>query len=75
VVERVGRKFLLNEGERKGILARLIEGADLSLYGLHSAITRHSADIDQYDRATEMERMGGDLIEMPANEARALIAA
>jgi hypothetical protein len=75
VVERVGRRFMLNEGERKGVLARLIEGADLSLYGLHSAITRHSADVVEYDRATELERLGGEIIDMPVNDARALIAA
>jgi hypothetical protein len=65
VVEKAARRFSFNEGERKGILARLIEGADLSRYGLHAAITRHSQDtaID-YDRATEMERIGGEVIEM-----------
>ena len=75
VVERVGRKFAFNEGERKGILARLIEGADLSLYGLHSAITRHSADIEEYDRATELERAGGEVIDLPANAVKELLAA
>src|SRR6266705_1117778 len=33
VIERVGRRFSLNEGERKGVLTRLIEGGNLSLYG------------------------------------------
>lgn len=69
VVERVGRRFSFNEGERKGILARLIEGGDLTRYGLHSAITRHSQDEGiVYDRATEMERIGGELIELPRGE-------
>jgi hypothetical protein len=75
VIERVGRKFAFNEGERKGILARLIEGADLTRYGIHSAITRHSADVEDYDRATELERIGGDVIELAANDWRALAAA
>jgi len=65
VIERVGRKFSLNEGERKGILGRLIQDADLSRYGLHAAMTRYSQeDANNYDRATEMERIGGDIIEM-----------
>lgn len=75
VIERVGRRFAFNEGEKKGILARLIEGADLTRYGVHSAITRHSADVEDYDRATELERIGGDVIELAANEWQAVAAA
>jgi hypothetical protein len=75
VVERVGRKFSLNEGERKGVLARLIEGGTLNLYGLHAAITRHSADVEEYDRATELERIGGDIIDLPASSVKELLAA
>jgi len=65
VVERVGRRFSFNEGERKGVLAALIAGGDLSRYGVHSAITRYSQeDAVAYDRATEFERIGGEVIEM-----------
>jgi len=76
VIERVGRRFSFNEGERKGILARLIEGADLTRYGVHAAITRHSQEEAMtYDRATELERIGGDVIDLAANDWRALAAA
>lgn len=69
VIERVGRKFSFNEGERKGILGALIEGGDLTRYGLHAAITRYSQDEKiAYDRSTEMERVGGEVIEMSQNE-------
>lgn len=76
VVERVGRKFSLAEGERKGVLAALIRDADLSRYGLHAAITRYSQDnaVD-YDRATELERLGGDVIELQPGQWRELVAA
>lgn len=67
-VEVVGKKHSLAETERKGVLARLIEGADFSRYGLHSAITRHAADVDSYDRATELERLGGTIIELPRSQ-------
>lgn len=73
VIERVGKKFGLAEGERKGILSRLIEGADLTRYGVHSAITRHSADVGDYDRATELERLGGSIIELPAKDWQEVI--
>lgn len=66
VVERVGRRFSLTEGERKGVLSRLIESGDLTRYGVHSAVTRHSQEqAISYDRATELERIGGDIIELP----------
>jgi hypothetical protein len=72
VVERVGKRFTLNEGERKGVLSRLIEGGDLTRYGVHAAITRYSADSDSYDRATELERIGGDVIELNPGDWREL---
>lgn len=75
VIERVGRKFGLGEGERKGVLQTLIEDGDLSRYGLHSAITRFSQDVDDYDRATELERMGARVIELPRGEWKALAEA
>lgn len=69
VVERVGKRFNLLEGERKGVLATLIEGGDLTRYGLHSAVTRFSQDkAVSYDRATELERIGGDVIELPRHD-------
>ncbi len=68
VIEVVGKRFNVNEGERKGILGALIEGGDLSRYGVHSAITRFSQDVADYDRASELERMGGRIIELPRNQ-------
>lgn len=68
VIEVVGKRFSLNEGERKGVLGALIEGGDLSRYGVHSALTRFSQDIEDYDRASEFERLGGKIIELPRNQ-------
>lgn len=73
VVERAGKKFNLLQGERKGILQRLIEGGDLTRYGLHSAITRHAEDVEDYDRATVLERVGGEVIELPRNQWEAIL--
>jgi hypothetical protein len=65
VIERVGRRFSLTEGERKGVLAKLIEGADLTRYGLHAAVTRYSQELSvNYDRATELEKVGGEIIDL-----------
>ena len=75
VIEKVGKRFNLLEGERTSVLRQLIEGADLSKYGIHAAITRASQDVDSYDRATELERIGGDVIELAPNEWRELAVA
>lgn len=75
VVEQTGKRFSLGEGERKGILSRLIEGGDLSRYGLHSAVTRYSADVEDYDRATELERIGGQIIDLPRNQWQEVLKA
>lgn len=68
VVEVVQRQFQLNDSERSGILTQLIKGGDLTQYGLLNAITRHSQDVKDYDRATELERMGGLVLELPKSD-------
>lgn len=67
-VELTARHFDLQEGEKKSVLKHLIEGGDLSRYGLFNAITRTAEDLADYDRATDFERMGGKVIELAANE-------
>src|SRR5262249_46554507 len=75
VVERFGRKHAVSDDSRKGILQRLIEGADLTRYGLHAAVTRASQDVADYDQATELERLGGEVIELPRQAWKELLAA
>lgn len=74
VIELVGKRLNLLEGERQGILQRLIEGGDLTRYGLHSAVTNFAESVDSYDRATELERAGGRIIELPRNEWKEILA-
>lgn len=64
VIERVGKRHGLLEGERTSVLQHLIRGGDLTRYGLHSAITRTAEDLPDYDRATELERLGGAVIDL-----------
>jgi len=64
VVERVASTYALTEGERGGVLNHLISDGDLSKYGLVNAITRTSQDVESYDRATELERLGGQVLEL-----------
>ena len=64
VVEVAAKRFGLGETERGGILRHLIQGGDLSRFGLANAITRASQDVDSYELATAMEEAGGQVIEM-----------
>lgn len=65
VVEVTAKRFGLNEDESKGVLGHLIQGGDLSAWGLGNAITRAAQDVESYDRSTELERFGGDVFELP----------
>ncbi len=62
VVEVTAKRFGMNDQERTGVLRHLIKGGDLSRYGLLNAVTRTAEDVPDYDRATEFERFGGQII-------------
>lgn len=65
VVRTVNKFYGFSEEEGKGILQYLVEGNDLSLYGLSNAVTRQSQDVADYDRATELEGKGYEILTMP----------
>lgn len=66
VVRLASRDFGLTDEEHPGVLQYLIEGKDLTLYGLANAVTRYSQDVESYDRATELEGIGYNILSMPA---------
>lgn len=68
-------RYGLNEAERGGVLRHLVEGGNLSAYGLVNAVTHFSQEVDNYDRATEFEALGGKLIELSQSEWRELAVA
>lgn len=65
LVRLASRDFGITEAEEKGVLQHLIEGGDLSLYGLSNAVTRYSQDVESYDRATDLEGIGYKILKMP----------
>lgn len=67
-VEVVSNKLGLNGDERGGMLRHLIQGGDLSQWGVVNAVTRLAQDVDDYDRAIELERMGGKLLILPKRD-------
>ncbi len=66
-VEVVSDRMGFSKEESNGILQHLIQGGDLSAYGLLNAITRTSQDVDNYDRASELERDGSRVLSLPAS--------
>ena len=74
-VEKIGEGRGLTERERGGVLRYLIEGGDLTKWGLHSAITRYSQDVEDYQRASELKQVGGEIITLGARGLPALVAA
>ena len=65
VVELTAQNYGMNGDEQESIMKYLIEGGDLSLYGLSNAVTRASQDIASYDRATALESIGWQVATMP----------
>ena len=72
VIEFTARRFNLLDGERSTIMKHLVKGGDLSAWGVANAVTRTAQDVESYDRATELEAIGGDIIELPRSAWRTL---
>ena len=64
VVKLASSSMGITEAESDGVLQRLIEGTDYTLYGLANAVTRHSQDVESYDRASKLEEIGYQIVTM-----------
>lgn len=67
-IEVLAQDFALNETEKGSVLRHLITGGDISQYGVMNAVTRTAEDADSYDRATEIEALGGRVLDLPASQ-------
>lgn len=65
VVHKTSRDFGITDTEQNGVLLHLRESNDFSLYGLANAVTKHSQTIESYDRATDLEGIGYNILSMP----------
>ncbi len=61
-VEVLGEKYALPKNERAAIMRHFLMSGDYSQYGLINSVTRASQDLEDYSRATELERLGGELL-------------
>jgi hypothetical protein len=68
VVSFASRRFGFNEGEEQKVRDELIRSGDLTRFGFYNAVTAVSSDLEDYDRATDWERIGGQIIDMPKAE-------
>lgn len=67
-VEKLSKKKGFSLEEQKSVLTNLLANEELNRLGLSNAITRTSQQIESYDRATEFEYMGADIISMSKTE-------
>lgn len=74
-VEVLAQRYTLNDTERSGILRHLVMEGNLTGYGVVNAVTHYSQEVEDYDRATEFEALGGKLIELSAAEWKPLAEA
>jgi hypothetical protein len=74
-VEVLSKRFGFSEYEQGSILRHLVEGGSLTKWGLANAVTRHAHEPSDYDRATELEQVGGKIVDLPATEWRTLAMA
>lgn len=64
VVELTGKEYGFSKAESEGVLTSLIRNDDMTLYGLSNAVTEYSKQVESYDRATELESIGFNILTM-----------
>ena len=74
-VTMLGKTHSLSEGEQGKVLACFVSDAaqnGLGLFGAVNAVTRASQNVTDYERATELEELGGKLLDTTPSEWRKL---
>ena len=61
-IDKVAKHFGLDEEERLRIIHHYLAEHDTTLYGLVNAVTRSAQDSLTYVRATELEKIGSDIL-------------
>lgn len=74
-VEVTAKSIGLSENESGLVLKHLIDAGDLSQFGMLNAVTRTAEDIESYDRATEVERLGSSVMYLPTTTWREIATA
>lgn len=72
LMERARRHFGMTQAEQVQALNHLLVDEDLTAYGLMNAITRTAHNPDSYDRATELEAIGSQVLNLSDTQWREL---
>lgn len=73
-VERLSKRLMITQDEQKDVMEHLVRDNDFSRWGFANAVTRTAQDRISYDRATELEKIGGQVIEMTSGQFEKLAA-
>lgn len=60
--------FSFTETEQESVLERFIRGGDYSKWGMLNAVTNLANDVDDYDRASELEVLGGKVLDLSPSQ-------
>lgn len=74
-VVELGNAYALPQHERDSVLMNLIRNADYTQWGMVNAITATANDHASYDRAVELQHLGGQVLELKPAEWRRIAAA
>ena len=74
-VETLAKSFTFAQSERQSILENLIRDGDYSRWGMLNAVTKTANLHPDYDRATEIEAIGGRILDLAANDWSVIAAA
>jgi hypothetical protein len=69
-IEDVTKRFGIAQHEGNDILSRLMVGNDFTQWGLANAVTNLANDVKDYERSTELEKIGGKIIDLNPSEWR-----
>jgi hypothetical protein len=74
-VEVLARKVGLRDAEKQSVLESLIRAGNYSRWGVLNAVTQVANTHADYDRATEIESIGGTILDLAANDWREIAEA
>lgn len=74
VVEEIADRYNLAEKYKDSFLKNLIEGGDTSQWGVANAITAVANSAENYESATDLEKIGGEIVTMDGNRWKELAA-
>ncbi len=73
-IERMTKIYQLKEEESDDLLTELLSAGELNQYGLINATTVASKQAETYERATELERLAGEIMNMDENKWKEIAA-